>query len=68
MYRSNQARIKKEILSLLLGRGQGPRPACSTILAALAVDSTCGTIARGYYSPPAATSPSALSLSILAAT
>ena len=29
MYRSNQARIKKEIPSLLLGRGQGPRPASS---------------------------------------
>jgi len=29
MYRSNQAKIKKEIPSLLLGRGQGPRPASS---------------------------------------
>ena len=27
MYRSNQAKIKKKIPSLLLGRGQGPRPA-----------------------------------------
>ena len=29
MYRSNQARIKKKIPSILLGRGQGPRPASS---------------------------------------
>ena len=29
MYQSNQARIKKEIPSLLPGRGQGPRPVSS---------------------------------------
>jgi hypothetical protein len=29
MYQSNQARIEKEIPSLLLGRGQGPWPASS---------------------------------------
>ena len=68
MYRSNQTRIKKEIPSLLLGRGQGPRPASSLGLADLDVNNTRGTVAHWYCSTPAAASPSALSLSILAAT
>ena len=52
MYQSNQARIKKEIPSLLPGRGQTPRCRISLTLAALAVNST-----RGYCSASAAVAP-----------
>ena len=45
MYQSNQARIKKEISSLLPGRGQTPRGRLSLTLATLAVNSTRGTVA-----------------------
>ena len=45
MYQSNQARIKKEIPSLLPGRGQTPRCRISLTLAALAVNSPRGTVA-----------------------
>ena len=72
MYRSNQARIKKKIPSLLLGRGQGPRPASSLPRSPSHHNygreqyplhcSAAGTIAR-----PFTASPSTLSLSILAA-
>jgi len=41
MYQSNEAKIKKEIPSLLLGRGQGPRPASSL---------PCVNSTRGYRS------------------
>ena len=60
MYQSNQARIKKEIPSLLPGRGQTPRGRLSLTLAALAVNSTrgyssaAGTVAR---QPPSLPSP-----------
>jgi len=46
MYQSNQARIKKEIPSLLPGRGQTPRGRLSLTLATLSVNSTRGTVAR----------------------
>jgi len=80
MYRSNQARIKKEIPSLLLGRGQGPRPASSLPRSPSRHNygreqyplrcSEAGTVAQrsGYCSPTVAASPSTLSLPILAAT
>jgi len=42
MYQSNQARIKKEIPSLLPGRGQTPRGQLSLTLATLDVNSTHG--------------------------
>jgi hypothetical protein len=64
MYQSNQARIKKEIPSLLPGCGQRPRGRPPLALAALAaaVNSTRGTVARP--SPPL---PLDSLLSILAA-
>ena len=46
MYQYNQARIKKENLSLLPGRGQMPRGRLSLTLAALGVNSAAGTVAR----------------------
>ena len=60
MYQSNRARIKKEISSILPGRGQTPRGRLSLTLAALAMNST-----RGYCSaagtvprqPPSLPSP-----------
>ena len=45
MYRSNQTRIKKEISSLLPGRGQTPRGRLSLTLAAIHVNSTHGSVA-----------------------
>ena len=46
MYQSNQVKIKKKNPSLLPGRGQTPRGRLSLTLAAIAVNSTCGTVAR----------------------
>ena len=53
-----------------VGKAPGRPPASLAALAAtiMAMNSTRFTVARGYCSPPAAASPSTLSLSILAAT
>jgi len=45
MYQSNEARIKKEIPSLLPGHGQTPRGRLSLTLATLGMNSTRGTVA-----------------------
>ena len=45
MYQSNQARIKKENPSLLPSREQTPRGRLSLTLAAIAMNSTRGTVA-----------------------
>ena len=57
MYRSNQARIKKENPSLLPSRGQTPRGRLSLTLTAPAANSTRGTVARGYCSASSAVAP-----------
>ena len=68
MYQSNQARIKKENPSLLLGRGQTPRSRLSLTLAAIAVNSTRGTVAPRGTVARAAVAPLNSLLSVLAAT
>jgi hypothetical protein len=55
MYQSNQARIKKEIPSLLLGRGQRLRGQPSLALAALAHEQYCsamGTVEHNLRHSP----------------
>jgi len=52
MYQSNQARIKKENPFLLPGHRRTPRGRLSLTLAALAMNSTHGTVVRQTPSLP----------------